>query len=139
MGRILLGLLKGGLLGAAAGYFAGSAGVSAGPIAVVLYAAIGAAVGLVCGRPLWRQETFWTPVIKALFGVGVGVGLFFLARKVLGHTVLSIAAIPGSGTHPLAEVPALLGPIIGAVYGIFVEVDDGSSAGSPVKAPATKR
>jgi hypothetical protein len=135
MGRIILGLLKGGLLGAAAGYFAGSAGVSVGPIAIILYAAIGAAVGLICGRPLWRQETFWTPVIKALFGAGVGVGLFFLARKLLGETVLSISAIPGSGTHPLAQVPALLGPIIGAVYGIFVEVDDGSTAAAPAKSP----
>ena len=133
MGRIILGLLKGGLLGAAAGYFAGTAGVSVGPIAMAFYAALGAAVGLVCGRPLWRQETFWTPVIKALFGAGVGVGLFFLARKLLGQTSLPIAAIPASVGHPLAEVPALLGPMIAAVYGIFVEVDDGSSSTPPAK------
>lgn len=135
MGRIFLGFLKGGLLGAILGYAGGAAGLMTGPLAVILYAAIGAVVGLFCGKPLWRQETIFTPILKALFGIGVGVGLSLLARRFLGTTVVPIAAIPGAVGHPISEVPALLGPLVGAIYGIFVEVDDG---GATPAAPAAK-
>jgi hypothetical protein len=140
MGRIFLGFLKGGLLGAILGYAGSAAGLVSGPLAVVLYAAIGGVVGLFCGRPLWRQETIFTPILKALFGAGVGVGLAFLARKVLGTAVVSIAAIPGSVGHPISEVPALLGPLVGAIYGIFVELDDGgASPAAPAPAKSARR
>jgi len=85
-------------------------------------------VGLICGKPLWKQETIWTPILKALFGAGVGLGLSILGRKFLGSTFVSISAIPGALVHPLGEVPALLAPIVGAAYGIFVEFDDGADA-----------
>jgi hypothetical protein len=136
MGRIILGFLKGGLLGAILGYAAGAAGVGGGTMSFALYAVIGGVVGLFCGKPLWRQETIFTPILKAIFGAGVGVGLTFLARKFLGQTVVPIAAIPGAVGHPISEVPALLGPLVGAVYGILVEVDDG---GATAPAPAKPR
>ena len=78
MGRVIFGLLKGGIVGAAIGALALKLGVSGGIPAVMTYAVIGAAAGVVCGRPPWRQDTFWTSLLKAIFGLLVGVGLCFL-------------------------------------------------------------
>jgi hypothetical protein len=144
MVRILLGALKGGVVGAGIGYLASSGGVASGPLALLVYAVIGALVGVVCGRPFWRHETIFTPLLKALFGVGVGVGLYFLSRKLLGGLHVPIAAIPGSTDHPVSEVPAMIGTAVGALYGMFVELDDaggkgkdaGSKGGGKPAAPA---
>ena len=136
--RIVLGLLKGGIVGAALGYLASRAGISGGVLGLLVQGAVGAAVGVICGKPIWRQETIWTPVLKALFGFGVGLGLAFLARKVLGGVHIPVAAIPGSSELPLPSVPALLGPLVGAAYGLFVEVDDGGGAAPKGAAPAAK-
>jgi hypothetical protein len=124
MGRVILGLLKGGVVGAALGALAFKLGVAGGLAAVVLYALVGGAAGLLCGRPPWRQDTFWTSALKGLFGLAVGGGLYFLARKLLGGAHASFTAALGAPDRPLVEVPLLLGPAIGAIWGIFVEVDD---------------
>ena len=135
MGRVILGLLKGGVVGGLFGALALKLGVTGGAAAVVTYAIIGAAAGIVCGRPPWRQDTFWTSALKGLFGLAVGVGLNFLARKLLGGAHLAFTAKLGAPDQPLVDVPLVLGPVIGAVWGIFVEIDD--SAG-PDKGGAAK-
>ena len=59
--------------------------------------------------------------------MGVGLGLNFLARKLLGGAhVSSLSSLlgAGAGDRPLVELPILLGPVVGALWGIFVEVDD---------------
>lgn len=138
--RILIGLLKGGVIGALIGYLAGRAGIVSGPIGYVIYGAVGAAVGLLCGKPLWRHETLWTPLLKAIFGFGVGAGLNLVAHKFLGGVHLPIAAIPGATEHALPEVPALLGPAVGMIYGALIELDDaGGGATAKPAAPVTKR
>ena len=38
------------------------------------------------------------------------------------------AALGAPGEHAIADLPIVLGPLIGAVWGCFVEVDDGGSA-----------
>lgn len=124
MVRILLGLLKGGVVGAAIGYLGQRAGLASGTTALLMYGVIGAAAGLVCGKPLWRQETLFTPLLKAIFGFGVGIGATFLARKFLSGVSLPIAAIPGAAEHPFPDVPLLLGPAIGILYGSLIELDD---------------
>jgi hypothetical protein len=126
MGRVILGLLKGGLVGAALGALAFKLGVAGGLGAIVTYVVIGGAVGLLCGRPPWRQDTFWTSALKGLFGLAVGGGLYFLTRKLLGGTHAAFTAALGAPDRPLVEVPLLLGPLIGAAWGIFVELDDSS-------------
>lgn len=142
MGRLLFGIVKGGLVGAALGLLAGKLGVSTGAVAILFYGGVGAAVGLVCGRPIWRQETIWTPILKALFGFGLGVGAAWAGHKWLGGVHLPIAQIPGALERPLPDVPGLFGPAVGILYGVLVEVDDaggaeaakaGSSAAKPVK------
>ena len=133
MGRILLGLLKGGIVGAAIAYLASRIGLVTGTIALLMYGVIGAVAGLVCGKPLWRQETLFTPLLKAVFGFGVGIGAALIARKFLSGVTLPIAAIPGAADHPFPDVPLLLGPVIGILYGSLIELDDGTTAVPPPK------
>ena len=134
--RIVLGVLKGGIVGGGLGYLASRAGISGGVMAWGLYGLIAAVVGVICGRPPWRHETIWTPVLKALFGLAVGVGLYFAARKLLGSVHIPLPFIAGSAEHPISEVPAVLGTLIGVLYGVFVEIDErsGGKSASPAKA-----
>lgn len=137
--RALLGLLKGGLIGAAIGFGAFRLGIDGGVLGYVVYAAIGALVGLLVGKPPWRQETFWTSILKSIFGLLIAIGLTWGGRKLLGQTHLAFATGLGAPDKPLVDIPFLIGPAIGALYGIFVEVDDTggtapagrSSAGAP--------
>lgn len=135
MGRILLGLLKGGVVGAAIAYLASRLGIVSGTLALLMYGVVGAVAGLVCGKPLWRQETLFTPLLKAIFGFGVGVGATLIARKFLSGVTLPIAAIPGAADHPFPDVPLLLGPAIGILYGSLIELDDGGAAVAPSAKP----
>jgi hypothetical protein len=129
MVRVVLGLLKGAVVGAALGWAALKLGVGGGAAAFLTYALIGGIVGMVCGKPPWRQDTFWTSALKGLFGVGVGIGLYVLGRKFLPGAHVSLpAALGAPPDRSIAELPILIGPIIGAVLGTFFEVDDGGGA-----------
>jgi hypothetical protein len=134
--RVILGLLKGGLVGAALGYGAMRFGIGAGGLAWLVYGAVGFLVGVVCGKPPWRQETLWTSIIKGVVGLVLCMGLYWVAQKLLGDSRAPaglVSALGGTGDAVLAATPVLLAPLIGVVYGIFVEVDDGGKA-----APAKK-
>lgn len=139
--RVVLGLLKGGLIGAAIGFGAFRLGIGAGALGFAVYGLVGLLVGLLVGKPPWRQETIWTSIIKGIFGLLIAMGLYWGGRKLLGQTHLAFATGLGAPDQPLVDLPFLLGPVIGALYGIFVEVDDtggtapaaGSSAGAPTR------
>ena len=134
--RVVLGLLKGAVIGGALGWLAFKLGVAGGAAAFLTYAVIGGAVGMICGKPPWRQDTLWTSALKGLFGVGVGIGLWLLGRKLLGGLHIALpAALGAPPDRSFAELPILLGPLVGAIWGTFVEVDDGGSA---AKAAADK-
>jgi hypothetical protein len=135
--RVGFGLVKGGVIGAAVGYGVWKLGLPAGALTVVGYAVVGALVGALVGKPLWRQETIWTSILKSVFGAGLAIGLYFGARKLLGDTHLAFATGLGAPDQPVVDLPFLLGPVIGAIYGAFVEVDDGSGgAPAPAARPA---
>jgi hypothetical protein len=135
--RVLLGLIKGGLVGAGVGFLATKVGLVGGPMTWLAYGAVGFLVGLVCGKALWRQETLWTPILKGIFGVVVSLGLAWGAHKLLGGLVLPINAQLGVAKEaPLVDVPLLLAPLLGMVYGIFVEVDDGERKKAAAEAAA---
>ncbi len=137
--RVVLGLLKGAVVGGAIGWAALKLGVGGGAAAFATYAVIGALVGILCGKPPWRQDTIWTPAIKGIVGLGVGIGLFLLGRKVLGFHVALPASLGVAPERTLAEVPLLLGPIIGAAWGMLIELDDGGGkAKDKPAAPAAK-
>jgi len=139
MGRVILGLLKGGLIGAAIGAGAFKLGIAGGFLALVVYAVIGGVVGMLCGRPPWRQDTFWTTALKGIFGAVIGGALYWGAGKLLGGAHLSFVTKLGApADRPLIDIPLLLGPAIGAVWGLFVEVDDGGSADKVAAAKSGK-
>jgi len=134
MVRVVLGLLKGGLVGAAIGALAFKLGVTGGIPAFVAYGLVGGLVGIIAGRPPWRQETLWTSWLKGIFGFAIGLGLFWGARKLLGGVHASFAVGLGAPPdRPFVEIPFLLGPAIGALWGVLVEVDDSSGAKPPAK------
>jgi hypothetical protein len=131
MVRVLLGLIKGGIVGAVVGFAASHVGFGAGATAWLVYGAVGFLVGLVCGKPPWRQETVWTSIVKGVVGLAVCMGLFWVARKVLGGMQAPaqlLAPLGITGGQAIVTVPALLGPLIGILYGVFVEVDDGGKS-----------
>ena len=133
MVRLLLGILKGGVIGAGIGYLASQIGVGTGALAVAVYGVIGAVVGLLCGRPLWRQDTIWTSILKAVFGFALGVGAAFAGRKWLGGVHIPLAFVPGATDHALPDVPSLFGAAVGILYGVFVEIDDAVGNSAPRK------
>ena len=133
MVRVILGLVKGLLVGGGVGYLLLYLGVdSVGVRAYAACALVGALVGVIAGRPPWRAETIWTPVVKALFGGVVGAGLCFVGSFLPEKKLPSIANL---GELPLRGA-AFLSAAVGVIYGIFVEVDDGGSADAEKKAAA---
>jgi hypothetical protein len=136
--RLLVGLLKGGFLGFCVGMLSWRIGMAGLP-EFVDYGLIGALVGIFGGKPPWRQETFVTPILKAIFGVVVGIGLYWLAHKFLYATRLDLAVKLGAPDKPIPEVSVVLGPIIGGLWGALVELDDGGSSGKDPDAAISKR
>jgi len=126
MVRVLLGIIKGGVVGAAVGFAATQVNFGAGAAAWLVYGLIGFLVGIVCGKAIWRHDTLVTPLLKGIFGFLLGMGLYWLAGKALGNVSAPFAIAPYFTTaDKIARIPLLLGPVIGILYGIFVEVDDG--------------
>jgi len=121
--RILLGLIKGGIIGGGLGFGFYSLGLG-GVLNWVLYALIGAAVGFIAGKPFWRHETIWTPVVKAVIGIAICIGLYAVVAKALGDPKLNAVGLEGTAS----SFPYVLGAVIGVLYGVFVEVDDGGKA-----------
>ena len=125
MTRVIFGFLKGLMVGGGIGFALLRLGWTGSVGAFLGCAVVGALVGVVCGRPPWRSETIWTPVVKAFFGGLVGVGLCALGVHFLSDATL--LTLPDAMTIKLNGGP-LLATAIGVIYGIFVEVDDGGAA-----------
>ena len=122
--RLVLGILKGGVIGGALGYAAEQLGLGAG-WSWVVYGIVGAAVGFLVGRPFWshlfdKKSTIWTSILKAMFGFGVGVGLWALGAKALGNPQIAVAG----QSHALTAWQPVFGAIVGVLYGAWVELDD---------------
>ncbi len=122
--RLFLGLFKGIIIGGGLGFGfmqLGSLGQSS-LMQFLLYGLIGALVGFIAGKPFWRHDTIWTPVVKAVVGAIIGIGLFLLVDKAFGDPKLSFMG-PGITA---TSIPWGLGAVVGILYGIFVEIDDGT-------------
>lgn len=120
MVKLLVGLLKGAVIGGAVGY--GAYQVSETFFnGWLTYGVVGMLVGLIAGKALWtllrdKNATIWVAVLKAMFGFGVGCGLYALFSRVWGPQ-FQVAGFP-------ADWPPYVGGLIGAIYGGFVELDD---------------
>jgi hypothetical protein len=143
--KLLVGILKGAVIGGALGYGAHAIGQSTGfDNPWIIYGLIGAIVGLFVGRPIWslirdQESTSWIAILKAVFGFGIGCGLYAIIAKAWQPT-LAISSVP----NVFAWAPTL-GGAIGAVYGGFVELDDAmgddkaAAAGKKPAQPAPKK
>lgn len=130
MGRALLGLIKGALIGGGIGYCLLKLGNPSGFLVYLCCGIVGAVVGLLCGRAPWHAETIWTPILKVIFGFGIGAGLYALGHRFAPGMSLTIQGF----TEPTSlRSGATLAPIIGMLYGLFVEFDDGATAATPGK------
>ena len=136
MVKLLLGLLKGAVIGGGVGYGAYALADATGfSNAWLTYGLIGAFVGLLVGRPIWslirdQSSTSFTALLKALFGFGIGCGLYAIVAKAWSPSAWEV-----SGFNVWAWPPTL-GGAIGALYGAFVEIDDG--VGDDAKAAKAK-
>ena len=139
--RVIVGLIKGLVIGGAAGYGLLRLGWTSVALAYVACALVGAVVGVVAGRAPWKAETIWTPVLKMVFGALVGVGLAALGVHFGPDSQVFVKPLhTGLDTVPFRSGP-ILAPIIGVLYGIFVEWDDGlskKSAPAAAEAPPKK-
>jgi len=139
MVRVLLGIIKGGVVGAAVGFAATRVGFGTRAAAWLVYGLIGFLVGIVCGKAIWRHDTLVTPLLKGVFGFLLGLGLYWLAGKTLSGIPAPFTTRFFGHDDKIPTIPLLLGPAIGILYGIFVEVDDGerkkaAEASAPPKA-----
>jgi hypothetical protein len=125
MQRVLFGLLKGLVIGGGAGYLLLHLGWTSSVPAYLACAVVGALVGLLCGRLPWKSETIWTPVVKMIVGSLIGAGLCALGLKFLPEAKLPLDVVPGG--QLVVNTAPVLAVLVGAIYGIFVEVDDGGS------------
>jgi hypothetical protein len=147
--RVIIGLIKGLIVGGGVGYGLLRLGWTSGALAYVACAVVGALVGVVAGRAPWKAETIWTPVIKMIVGAAIGVGLAALAVHFGPDSEVYVKPLKtGLDSVPFRSGP-ILAPIIGVLYGVFVEWDDGggkkdalpaktAAGGEPPAAP-TKR
>lgn len=135
MTRALFGFIKGLLVGAGVGIALlvltpQEDGFLASFLSYLGCALVGALVGVICGRAPWKTETAWIPVLKVSFGCILGVGLYALGHALL--PTLSLGTVSALSTQPIVLNSAvLLAPIIGVLYGLFVEVDDGGTKSAP--------
>jgi hypothetical protein len=143
--KLLVGLLKGAVIGGVVGYGAVALADATGfGNAWLTYGLIGALVGLLVGKPIWSllkdpNTTNIIAAIKAVFGFGVGCGLYALFAKVWGPEDIVFAEVGGYKVS-LYWFP-VLGAAIGGLYGAFVELDDsiGDDGSKKKREPAPKR
>jgi hypothetical protein len=136
--RVLVGLIKGAIVGGGIGYGLLRQGWTSGTMAYLACALVGALVGVVAGRAPWRAETVWTPALKMIVGAGIGAGLCALGMHFAPNVTLWVKPLhTGIDQIGLRSAPALA-PIVGILYGIFVEVDDGGAKKSVTPAAPPK-
>jgi hypothetical protein len=137
--RVIIGLVKGLIVGGAVGYGLLRLGWTSGALAYVACAIVGALVGVVAGRAPWKAETIWTPVLKMIVGAGIGVGLAALGTHFLPDSEVYVRPLRTGLEHVPFRSGPILAPIIGALYGIFVEWDDGGAKKDAPPAAAAKK
>jgi hypothetical protein len=141
--KLLVGLLKGAVIGGGVGYGAVALADATGfGNAWLTYGLIGALVGLLVGKPIWsllkdKDTTNIVAAIKAVFGFGVGCGLYALFAKVWNPDKDLLVVF--EGIPSLLWWPPTLGAAIGGLYGGFVELDDSIDDGKKKREAAPKR
>jgi hypothetical protein len=131
--RLLLGLLKGIVIGGAFGallHFGLGQHQLAGWANWLLYPLVGAVSGALAGRAPWKPGAWIAGILKGVFGLAVGAGLF-----ALGHKFLPDLALVDGVKVNLAEQPLFFAPMLATIYATLVELDDGGD--QPEEEPAS--
>lgn len=144
--RLGIGFLKGLVVGALVGvaFQVGLGWVETpGLLGYLLAMGTGATAGILAGTPPWRAEAWIEAVLKAVFGVGVGALLYWLATSFLSFGLPFALLGAGDGTAWPA-VPLVFAPLVAGVYGAIVELDNTpgkTDAGKdePAKKPRGRR
>ena len=132
--RLLLGIFKGLLIGGTIGaliHFVAERPVLDGLLNYPLYAGVGALSGVLAGRPPWKAGAWIASILKGVFGLLVGLGLFALGNWLFASGL----PIPGALHAPLAHQPLAFAPLLAVIYATLVELDDGGD--QPEEAPST--
>jgi hypothetical protein len=123
---LLIGLLKGLVAGigiGAAFHFGLGWKQTSGLLGFLIAMGAGGTTGLLTGRPPWQHQAWVEGVLKAVFGVGVGALLYWLAVRFAPLQVpLSALGLPEG--KPWTSSPLLFAPPITALYGALVELDN---------------
>jgi len=124
--KLLLGLFKGAVVGGGIGYGAYAANMGGG-FHWLTYGLIGVFVGLIAGRPIWSlildkraSVTGWTALPKAIVGYIFGVAVYAIVAKAWGAFDLTLA----EESRRVYDWQYIMGGFVGALYGIWVEIDD---------------
>lgn len=142
--RLLFGLLKGLLVGAALGavlHFGLGATTLTGALAYLFYAAVAAVAGVLAGQPPWRQGAWVGSILKGVFGLALGAGLYALAARFLSVQVPAVAGL--TTAVPASSAPLFFAPALAALYAGLIELDDGGAdaaadAGASGKDPGVR-
>ncbi|MBI5514920.1 MAG: hypothetical protein HY909_14185 [Deltaproteobacteria bacterium] len=131
--RLFLGIFKGlfvgGALGALLHFGLQHTLLGRGDLLnYAFYGVVGASAGALAGRPPWKAGAWVASILKGVFGILVGCGLYALAAAFLTFDV----TLPNLGTHgPLAQLPLVFAPLLAMVYASLVELDDGGENAEP--------
>lgn len=128
--RLGIGLLKGLVVGAAlgAGFQLGLRwGETTGLLGFLLAMGIGATAGILCGKAPWRAEAWIEAVLKGVFGVGIAALVYWIGTSYLPWSVPFALPYAASGTE-WTSMPLLYAPVIGALFGMVVELDNDGGA-----------
>lgn len=142
MVKLLLGLVKGLVIGVAVGYGAYAIDLGGPGLNYLVYGTVGLLVGLLVGRPIWsnildKEATSWVSILKAVFGFGVGCGIYALVAEAISPDLAVSLSFLEPGARQFYDWQPLFGGALGAVYGAFVELDDSvDDKKAPKKLPA---
>lgn len=139
VGRLIIGLLKGTLLGAALTavlHFGLGVTVMSGVLAYLFAALVTGLAGVFAGQPPWRQGAWVGSILKGVFGLALGAGLYALAAHFLKVQLPAVAGIP-AGTE-FAQAPLVFAPALAALYAGLIELDDGGAPEEDASANAPK-
>ena len=125
---LLKGLLLGGLVGALMQFELPSGLTGESWFRYLAYGLLGALTGVFAGRAPWKPGAWIEGVLKGLFGLAVGCGLYGLASNFIHWTVPAIGSLPST---PLTGLPVIFAPLLAMVYGTLVELDNTEDANAP--------
>jgi hypothetical protein len=139
--RLLLGLLKGLVIAGALGalfFYAFKLQAVRGVGAYLLAALATLIAGIFAGQPPWKKGAWVGSILKGVFGFVLGAGMYWLVQKFAPSVDLQ-PILHSDGPTTIATAPLTFMPIVGSIYAMLVELDDGAEEGSTADPAVTKK